>query len=115
MTSNCAGQGAGCTVNSATGFDVASFLLGLTASKTRALFDAGTYTEQRPEIGGYIQDDLRMTPKLTINAGLRYDVYKPWVEIKDRQSNFDESTGQFVVASPDAVINGVKVGRYTIK
>ena len=29
MTSNCAGQGAGCTVDSATGFDVASFLLGL--------------------------------------------------------------------------------------
>ena len=29
MTSNCAGQPAGCTVNSATGFDVASFMLGL--------------------------------------------------------------------------------------
>ena len=28
MTSNCAGQPAGCTVNSATGFDVASFMLG---------------------------------------------------------------------------------------
>jgi hypothetical protein len=36
----------------------------------------------------------------------------PWVEIKDRQSNFDESTGKFVVASPDAVIDGIKVGRY---
>ena len=36
----------------------------------------------------------------------------PWVEIKDRQSNFDVSTGTFVVASPDAVINGIKVGRY---
>jgi len=112
MTSNCAGQGAGCTVNSATGFDVASFMLGLTASKTRALFDAGTYTEQRPEIGAYLQDDIRITSKLTVNTGLRYDVYKPWVEIKDRQSNFDESTGQFVVASPDAVIDGVHVGRY---
>jgi Carboxypeptidase regulatory-like domain len=112
MTSNCAGQPAGCTVNSGTGFDVASFLLGLTASKNRALFDAGTYTEKRPEFGTYIQDDYRMSPKLTLNLGLRWDVYPPWVEIKDRQSNFDPSTGKFVVASPDAVINGVHVGRY---
>ncbi len=29
MTSNCAGQPAGCSVNSSTGFDVASFMLGL--------------------------------------------------------------------------------------
>ena len=30
----------------------------------------------------------------------------------NRQSNFDESTGQFVVASDNAVVNGVEVGRY---
>ena len=36
----------------------------------------------------------------------------PWVEENDKQSNFDPSTGRFVVASPDAAINGVKVGRY---
>jgi hypothetical protein len=34
------------------------------------------------------------------------------VEKDNRQSNFDPSTGRFVVASDDAVINGVKVGRY---
>ena len=53
-----------------------------------------------------------MSPKLTINAGVRWDVFPPWVEVDDRQSNFDESTGRFVVASDDAVINGVQVGRY---
>ena len=112
MTSNCAGQAAGCTVSSATGFDVASFMLGLTSAKNRNLFDAGTYTEKRPEISAYIQDDFRASHKLTLNLGLRWDVYVPWVEIDDRQSNFDVSTGTFVVASPDAVINGIKVGRY---
>ena len=112
MTSNCAGQGTGCTVNSATGFDVASFMLGLVNSKTRNLFDAGTYTEKRPEIASYLQDDFRASCKLTLNLGLRWDVYVPWVEIQNRQSNFDETTGRFVVASPDAVIGGVKVGRY---
>ena len=33
MTSNCAGQPAGCAVNTATGFDVASFMLGLVNTK----------------------------------------------------------------------------------
>ena len=36
-------------VNSATGFDVASFMLGLVSAKNRNLFDAGTYTEKRPK------------------------------------------------------------------
>ena len=47
-----------------------------------------------------------------MNLGLRWDVYPPWIENDNRQSNFDESTGTFVVASDDAVVNGVEVGRY---
>jgi len=112
MTSNCAGLPAGCTVNSNTGFDVASFMLGLVNTKTRALFDAEPYKETRPEYALYIQDDFRATTRLTVNLGLRWDVYPPWVEVNNLQSNFDETTGKFVVASDDAVIAGVKVGRY---
>ncbi|MEO7189837.1 MAG: carboxypeptidase regulatory-like domain-containing protein [Vicinamibacterales bacterium] len=111
MTSNCAGTTPGCTVNSATGFDVASFMLGLVSAKNRNLFDAGTYTEKRPEISFYAQDDFRASRKLTVNLGLRWDVYPPWIEIEDRQSNFDVSTGKFVVAAENATINGVEVGR----
>jgi hypothetical protein len=112
MTSNCAGQPAGCTVNSNSGFDVASFMLGLVNNKTRNLFDATTYTEKRPEYSLYVQDDYRVTNRLTANLGLRWDVYPPWIEVDDRQSNFDESTGRFIVASDNAMINGVEVGRY---
>ena len=52
------------------------------------------------------------TNRLTVNAGLRWDVYVPWVEVDNKQSNFDVSTGRFVVASDNATINGVEVGRY---
>jgi hypothetical protein len=55
---------------------------------------------------------MRLTDRLTVNAGLRWDLYVPWVEENDQQSNFDVSTGRFVVASEEATINGVKVGRY---
>jgi carboxypeptidase family protein/TonB-dependent receptor-like protein len=111
-TSSCAGIPSGCTPIANTGFDVASFLLGYASSKSRALFDAGTYTEKRPEWAAYVQDDIRLTSRVTLNAGLRWDLFVPWVEIKDRQSNFDVTTGKFVVASADAVIGGIKVGRY---
>ena len=53
-----------------------------------------------------------MTSRLTVNAGLRWDMYVPWVEQDNKQSNFDVSTGRFVVASDNATINGVEVGRY---
>jgi hypothetical protein len=112
QTSNCAGRTTGCTLNASTGFDVASFLLGYGDLKDRRLFDASTYTEKRPEWAAYVQDDFRLSQKLTLNLGLRWDVFVPWVEVDDRQSNFDPSTGRFVVASDDAVIDGVNVGRY---
>src|SRR5207244_4772081 len=111
-TSNCGGQLTGCSVVSTTGFDVASFLLGYATQKNRNLFDAKTYTETRPEYGVYLQDDFRASSKLTLNMGLRWDVYVPWVEVDNRQSNFDVTTGNFAVASPDAVMGGIKVGRY---
>ena len=112
LTSNCAGITSGCTPIANTGFDVASFLLGYASNATRALFDANTYTEVRPEAAAYFQDDIRATDRLTINAGLRWDLFVPWVEVDNRQSNFDVPTGRFIVASDDAVINGIKVGRY---
>ncbi len=112
LTTNCAGITSGCTILANTGFDFASFLLGYASNASRTFFDPGTYTELRPEFSAYFQDDIRVTARLTVNAGLRWDLYVPWVEENDKQSNFDASTGRFVVASEDAVINGVKVGRY---
>jgi hypothetical protein len=112
QTSNCAGLASGCTINASTGLDVASFLLGFATSKTRNLFDAETYTETRPEYALYVHDDFRVSNRLTLNLGLRWDVFVPWIEQDNRQSNFDEATGQFVVASDNAVLEGVEVGRY---
>jgi hypothetical protein len=38
-------------------------------------------------------------------------VFVPWEEVDNLQSNFDPTTGRFVVASDSAVIGGVSVGR----
>jgi hypothetical protein len=44
-------------------------------------------------IGLFIQDDWRVTPKLTINAGLRYDLTFPIHEQDNLLSNFDPAVG----------------------
>lgn len=110
LTSNCAGIASGCAINPSSGFDGASFLLGYPTSETRT-YQLGTVGERRPEIGAYVQDDWRVNRRLTLNIGLRYDLFVPYVEVYNRQSNFDTSTGKFVVAADNAVINGQPVGR----
>src|SRR5581483_8802749 len=44
-------------------------------------------------IGLFVQDDWRVTPKLTINAGLRYDLSLPIHEENNLLSNFDPTVG----------------------
>ena len=113
QTSNCAGQAAELHDQHARPASTWPASCSATRrSKTRNLFDAETYTETRPEYALYLQDDFRVTNKLTINAGLRWDVYVPWIEVDNRQSNFDEVTGRFIVASDNAVVDGIEVGRY---
>jgi hypothetical protein len=50
------------------------------------------------EPGGYAQDDWRVSRTVTLNLGVRYDVFTPFTEAKNRLSNFDTSIGKLVVA-----------------
>ena len=43
--------------------------------------------------GAFLQDDWRVTPRFTINAGVRYDYSSPIVEEKNRLGNFEPSVG----------------------
>jgi hypothetical protein len=51
----------------------------------------------------YAQDDWRIVPNLTLNLGIRYDVYTPYTEIKNQLSNFDTGLAKIVVAGQDGV------------
>ena len=39
--------------------------------------------------GGFIQDDWKVTPTLTVNAGIRYDYNRPFVETQNRIADFN--------------------------
>ena len=51
------------------------------------------------EPSGYFQDDWRARPWLTINLGLRYDIFTPYTEVHGRISNYDPYTGLIVSPS----------------
>ncbi len=66
----------------------ASFLLGQSVQffQGGGQFDRGL----RKWIGaGYAQDEFRMTPHLTLNYGLRYEVNTPYTEIRNRLNAWD--------------------------
>jgi len=45
--------------------------------------------ERYTDFAGFIQDDIRLAPRLTVNAGLRYEIFSPPTEIHGRLVTFD--------------------------
>ena len=80
-----------------TGFAFADFLLGLPDGTNIGRGNPQGHP-RKFELAGYIQDDWKVTPNLTINWGLRYEFYKRMIEEGDRFSSFDPVTGQVIVA-----------------
>jgi Carboxypeptidase regulatory-like domain len=71
---------------SKTGSGMADFALGIPSSSGISNFLAGDIRYHY--WGGFLQDDWKVTPRLTVNAGLRYEVWTQPVERTDRQANF---------------------------
>jgi outer membrane receptor protein involved in Fe transport len=45
------------------------------------------------EYGSYVQDDIKISPRLTLNLGMRYDLFPGYVEVNNRLSFLDLATG----------------------
>ena len=90
-----------------TGYEVSDLLAGFMDDYEHGP-PFGTVGTRSWENGFFAQDDFRATSRLTLNLGLRYDVLTWPVEIFDRQTNFDLTTGALIVAgsngSPRTVI-----------
>jgi hypothetical protein len=65
----------------------ASFLLGTASSGS--ITAAPALALQSIYYGLYGQDDIKITPKLTLNLGLRYEYQAPWTDRFNQLTNFD--------------------------
>jgi len=85
--------------------NLATFLTGAFTGEGRNT-DLFTPNYRSWEPGFYAQDSWRARPWLTLNYGLRYDIYTPFTEADGRISNFDPATNQLLVPAQElAVLN----------
>jgi outer membrane receptor protein involved in Fe transport len=45
----------------------------------------------------FVQDDWRVTRKLSLSIGIRHDIFSPFGELRDRMTNFDVAGGVMVL------------------
>jgi outer membrane receptor protein involved in Fe transport len=50
--------------------------------------------ERYTDFAGFAQDDIKLTPRLTVNAGLRYEIFGAVTETGGRLTNFDANIAE---------------------
>ena len=102
--------------------DFPSFLLGVNAAQNgfpysdvlATLNYSGDFSRDYRvrDIGSYFQDDFKVTPRLSLNLGLRWDYFGPTVDAAGLNSNFDFSRA-LAVPPPQGTNSGYVVGKNT--
>jgi hypothetical protein len=86
----------------ATGYVVSEMLAGFTDYYSIGS-QSGFYGTRNYEMGAFAEDDWRVTQRLTLNLGLRYDLITWPVEMHNRQAAVDPANGTVELAG----VNGV--------
>ena len=97
---------------SGTGDGGADFFLGLDYQYGRGVSTGKTWQQTSNIIGIYAQDTWRLTDRLTLNLGLRYDAHTPWVEANNQQANYNINTGAIELAGQNGASRALYDGTY---
>jgi len=84
-----------------TGAGFASLLLGL-PTNLRDQYNRGYFYFQQKEVGLYVNDTWKVSPRLTVGLGLRWDHWTPYHEAQNRLVSLDPNNyiGKFQVITP---------------
>jgi hypothetical protein len=99
--------------NGSGGLGYADFLLGQVASWNASNTPIVGFRQKVPQF--FIQDDYKVTPTLTLNYGLRYQIQQGWHEIDNRIGDFDPNVNNPVTNTPGAMWFGGQDGRTNLE
>ena len=92
---------------------VADFLLGWTNVALHDQTFNGTVTGRRWKVyRPFVQDDWRITSKLTLNFGLAWDIQNPITEVNGKLANYNPYTNQQLIAGVGGVSWSAGVNKY---
>jgi hypothetical protein len=93
------------------GSGLATLLLGYTTGGSRGfLLDVYDYTNSEHSL--FVQDDWKLGQRLTVNLGLRYEVYVPDTERENRLPNYDPVGMRLIYAGETATERANKETRW---
>jgi outer membrane receptor protein involved in Fe transport len=102
----------GATLYGNGGNDLADLFLGLPLDVQRGLQLTKPHTRTW-EMAFYGQDNYRVTPRLTLNYGLRYEYQAPYTEAGNNASNYDPATDSLLLAGRGSNSAGLVNSRWT--
>ena len=91
------------------GAPLADFLMGFpSGSQGTQLLD---WSRQRDSyVGTYFQDDWKVSRKLTLNLGIRYELYTQPIDLRDRGGLFNPITGQYALPGKNGFSRAIVAG-----
>jgi outer membrane receptor protein involved in Fe transport len=91
-----------------TGYGMADMLTGYPASSTNVPYQE-KYYGRNSNIGVYVQDDYKVSSRLTLNLGLRWEMNTPPIDNANRMTTFNPATG-----APETQQNASPVGSLAV-
>jgi len=82
-------------------YNLADFMLGLRSQYALSTFYIAQMQQQMHF--AYLQDDIRLNDKLTLNAGLRYEYASPMTEANNALTNFDAANKVMITAKDGSI------------